>query len=93
MRNLKELSGTLRNPQGPSVTLRNLQEHDNFNLKTHGQTYFSTSRAASLQLKRRVDLRDFTGYLENELQVKHKLENDSSCGITTGAFNYLWVFK
>ena len=34
----------------------------------------------------RVDLRNFTGYFENERQVKYKLEDDPSCGITTGAF-------
>ena len=32
-----------------------------------------------------LDLRDFTGYFENERQVKYKLEDDPSCGITTGA--------
>ena len=31
-----------------------------------------------------LDLRDFTGYFEHERQVKYKLEDDPSCGITTG---------
>ena len=31
------------------------------------------------------DLKDFTGYFEHERQVKYKLEDDPSCGITTGA--------
>ena len=30
---------------------------------------------------------DFTGYFEKERQVKHKLEDDFSCGITTGALS------
>ena len=39
------------------------------------------------------DLKDFTGYFEHERQVKYKLEDDPSCGITTGVYYYFVNLK
>ena len=38
-------------------------------------------------------LEDLSGLFDNESQVKYKLEDDQSCGITTGECPFVLPFK